>query len=63
MADLEACLGARQCWKVDLLEVASYLILNRWVTKFHLIYSYEDSTPSASILCAPYIYDGFIFGS
>ena len=33
MADLEACFGARQCWKVDLLEAASYLILNRWVTK------------------------------
>ena len=45
MADLEACFGARQCWKVDLLEAASNLILNWWVTKTYLFTAMKIRLP------------------
>ena len=61
-ADLEACLGARQCRKVDLPESASFLIYTSGQI-IVIIYSNESPVSFTSLVFVRPIDDDFITGS
>ena len=60
--DLEACLGVRQCLKVDLPEPASFLIYTSEQIK-SLVYINECKVISSSLLFVCPINGDFITGS